>query len=55
MKNEQRKIRDTRNQEDYKRQAFADALQWKLIQSDHSERNNHDIIFLSQTTGTQRL
>jgi len=52
MQNEKRKAQDSRSQEDYKRQAFADALQWKAIQSDYVDRNNIDIMFLSQRTGS---
>jgi hypothetical protein len=54
LKNEMRKIQATRSNEEFKQQAFADALQWKLIQSDNLHRQDTEVLFISQVTGEIR-
>lgn len=43
--NELRKVEEARQLNDYRQQAFRDALQWKIIANDKEEEN---VMFMSQ-------
>jgi hypothetical protein len=50
MLNERRKVLEKQEQENYKKQAYEDALQWKMFFDDHTK----EVMFLSQVTGELR-